>query len=138
MSRRFKKLSHTIYECKYHVVWVPKYRFRIMEGRIRYYVRDVIRRLCEWKKLEILEGNVRKDHIHLVLEIPPHTSVSKAIGYLKGKSAIKVFNRFSDIRKKYWGRHFWAKGYCVSTVGLDEGRIRKYVRWQQKKDKDES
>ena len=135
MSRRFKKLSHTIYECKYHVVWVPKYRFRIMEGRIRYYVRDAIRRLCEWKKFEIIEGNVQKDHIHLLLEIPPHTAVSKAIGYLKGKSAIKIFNQFADLRKKYWGMHFWAKGYCVSTVGLDEATIKKYVKYQQDNDK---
>ena len=135
MPRKFKKLSHTIYECKYHVVWCPKYRFRVMDGQIRYYVRDVIRRLCEWKKYEILEGNVCRDHIHLILEIPPHTAVSKAIGFIKGKSAIKIFNKFGSLKKKYWGMHFWAKGYCVSTIGLDEERIKKYVRWQQNNDK---
>ena len=135
--RRLKKLSHTVYECKYHVVWCPKYRFRVMDGRIRYFVRDALRRLCSWKKIEIIEGNVQKDHIHLVLDIAPNKSVSSTVGYLKGKSAINIFNRFYDLRKKYWGMHFWAKGYCVSTIGLDEERIKKYVRWQQDKDKEE-
>ena len=88
------------------------------------------------KKIEILEGNVQRDHIHLVLSIPPKYSVSEMIGFLKGKSAIKMFDRYLDLKKRYWGRHFWAKGYCVSTVGLDEEQIRKYVRWQLKKDKD--
>ena len=106
-----------------------------MDGKIRYYVRDVIRRLCEWKKLEIISGNVQKDHVHLILSIPPHTSVSLAVGYIKGRSAIKIFNRFSSLKKKYWGCHFWAKGYCVSTVGLDEEKVKKYVRWQQQKNK---
>jgi putative transposase len=134
--KRFKKLSHTVYECKYHVVWCPKYRFRVMDEKIRYYVRDVIRRVCSWKKLTIVEGNVCKDHIHLVIEIPPHTSVSNAMGKIKGRSAIKIFNKFHSLRKKYWGHHFWAKGYCVSTIGLDEEKVRKYVRYQQRKDKE--
>ena len=82
-----------------------------------------------------MEGNVQVDHLHLVLSIPPKYSVSQVLGYLKGKSALKMFDRYPDLKKRYWGRHFWAKGYCVSTVGLDEERIRKYVRWQMKKDR---
>ena len=133
---RFKKLSHTIYQSKYHVVWIPKYRFHVMTGEIRYYVRDAIRRLCEWKKLEIIQGNVKSDHIHLVLWIPPNRSVSSTIGFLKGKSALKIFDRFPQLKKRYWNKHFWSPGYCVSTVGLDEEKIVKYVRWQQKKDRE--
>ncbi|GJQ59311.1 MAG: IS200/IS605 family transposase [Candidatus Scalindua sp. AMX11] len=133
---RFNKLAHAVYDCKYHLVWCPKYRFRILTGEVGMSVRDIIKQLCEWEKIEILEGNVQKDHIHLVLSIPPKYSVSEMIGFLKGKSAIKMFDRYLYLKKRYWGRHFWAKGYCVSTVGLDEEQIRKYVRWQLKKDKD--
>ena len=86
--------------------------------------------------MEILEGNVQADHIHLVLSFPPKYSISEVVGFLKGKSAIKMFDMHSELKKRYWGRHFWAKGYCVSTIGLDEEQIRKYVRWQLKKDKD--
>jgi putative transposase len=91
---------------------------------------------CEWRDLEIVEGNVQIDHVHLILWIPPKYSVSEAVGFLKGKSAIKMFDRHPELKRRYWGRHFWAKGYCVSTVGLNEEQIRKYVRWQLKKDKD--
>jgi len=129
------KLAHVAWECKYHLVWCPKYRFRILKGEVGRAVRDIIKQLCEWKKVEILEGNVQVDHIHLVLSFPPKYSVSEVVGFLKGKSAIKIFDTYLDLKKRYWGRHFWAKGYCVSTIGLDEERIRKYVRWQLKQDK---
>ncbi len=133
---RFNKLAHAVYDCKYHLVWCPKYRFRILTGEAGRSARDIIKQLCEWKKIEVLEGNVQKDHVHLVLSIPPKYSVSEMVGFLKGKSAIKMFDKYLDLKKRYWGRHFWAKGYCVGTVGLDEEQIRKYVRWQLKKDKD--
>ena len=133
---RFNKLAHAVYDCKYHLVWCPKYRFRILAGEMGRSVRDIIKQLCEWKKIEVLEGNVQKDHVHLVLSFPPKYSVSEMVGFLKGKSAIKMFDKHLDLKNRYWGRHFWAKGYCVSTVGLDEEQIRKYVRWQLKKDKD--
>ena len=133
---RFKKLSHTVWECKYHVVWIPKYRFRVMEGRVRYYVRDVVRQLCAWRRFGIVAGNVQRDHIHLVLEIPPNVSISTAIGFLKGKSAVRIFDKFRMLRRKYYGMHFWAKGYAVSTVGLDEQQIRRYVQYQQKRDRE--
>lgn len=128
----FKRLSHAVWNCKYHLVWCPKYRFRILEGEVGKSLNEIIKQLCEWKKIEILEGNVQIDHIHLVLSFPPKYSVSEVVGFLKGKSAIKIFDRNLKLKNRYWGRHFWAKGYCVSTVGLDEEKIRKYVRWQQK------
>jgi putative transposase len=131
---RFKRLAHAIWQCKYHIVWCPKYRFRIMKGEIGKSVRDIIRQLCEWKQIQILEGNIQVDHIHLVLEIPPKHSVSEAVGFLKGKSAIKIFDYHHELKKRYWGRHFWSKGYFVSTVGLDEKQIRRYVRHQLHKD----
>ena len=132
--RDINKLSHVVWECKYHLVWCPKYRFRILKGEVGRSVRDIIKQLCEWKNVEILEGNVQVDHIHLVLSFPPKYSISEVVGFLKGKSAIKIFDTHLDLKKRYWGRHFWAKGYCVSTVGLDEKRIREYVRWQLKQD----
>ena len=132
---RFKKLAHAVWECKYHVVWCPKYRFRILSGEVGRSIREIIRQLCEWKQVEILEGNVQKDHIHLVLSVPPKYSIAETIGFIKGKSAIKVFDRHLELKRRYWGRHFWAKGYCVSTIGLDEVQIRKYVRWQTHMDR---
>ena len=133
--KQFKRLAHAVWQCKYHVVWCPKYRYQILRGELGKTVRDIIRQLCEWKKIEILEGNIQIDHIHLVLEIPPKYSISEAIGFLKGKSAIKLFDFHLELKRRYWGRHFWAKGYCVSTVGLDEAQIRNYVRYQLHKDK---
>ncbi len=131
----FKRLAHAVWQCKYHIVWCPKYRLRILKGEVGESVRVIIKQLCEWKKVEILEGNVQADHIHLVLSFPPKYAISEVVGFLKGKSAIKMFDMHSELKKRFWGRHFWAKGYCVSTVGLDEEQIRKYVRWQLKKDK---
>ena len=132
---QFKRLAHAVWQCKYHIVWCPKYRFRILRGEIGKSIRNIIRQLCEWRSVEILEGNIQIDHIHLVLSIPPKYSVSEAVGFLKGKSAIKIFDFNHELKKRYWGRHFWAKGYCVSTIGLDEEQIRKYVRYQLHKDK---
>ena len=132
---RVKKLAHVVWDCKYHVVWCPKYRFRILKGDIAKSIREIIRQLCEWRKIEILAGNVQTDHVHLVISFPPKYSVAEVIGFLKGKSAIKVFDRHLDLKKRYWGRHFWAKGYCVSTVGLDEEQIKKYVTWQINRDR---
>jgi putative transposase len=131
----FKKLAHAVWECKYHIVWCPKYRFKILTGALGRSVREILRQLCEWKRVEILAGSVQIDHIHLVLSIPPKYAVSELVGFLKGKSAIKIFDLHLELKRRYWGRHFWAKGYCVSTVGLDEEQIRKYVRWQLKKDR---
>ena len=133
--KQFKRLAHAVWQCKYHVVWCPKYRFRILKGSLGRSVRDIIRQLCEWRRIDILEGNIQSDHIHLVLSIPPKFSVSEAIGFLKGKSAIKIFDKHIELKRRYWGRHFWSKGYCVSTIGLDENQIREYVKNQLHKDK---
>ena len=133
--RDFKRLAHAVWECKYHVVWCPKYRFRILKGKVARSVRDIIKQLCEWRQVEILEGKVRIDHIHLVVSVPPKYSISEFVGFLKGKRAIRIFDMHLELKKRYWGRHFGAKGYCVSTVGLDEEQIRKYVKWQLKKDR---
>ena len=137
MSSRFKKLSHTIYECNYHIVFCPKYRYRILKDEVANFVREQIFVLCRQKDLiEVLELNVQIDHVHLLLSIPPKYAVSSFMGFLKGKLAIRLFQRYERLQKKYWGRHLWSRGYCVSTVGLDEEKIRKYVRWQEKRDRD--
>ena len=115
--RRLQKLAHTVWECKYHVVWCPKYRFRILNGELGKSLRAIIRQLCEWKQIEILAGNVQIDHIHLVISFPPKYSVAEVMGFLKGKSAIKLFDRHMDLKKRYWGRHFWERGYFGATVG---------------------
>jgi putative transposase len=137
MTRQFKKLAHSLYECKYHIVFCPKYRYKILQPEVAAYVQQEIYRLCQQKEgIEVLELNVQMDHIHLVLSIPPKYAVAQVVGYLKGKLALRTFDRFPQLRKRYWGQHFWSRGYCVSTIGLDEDRIRKYVQWQQKKDQD--
>ena len=134
-KQRFKKLSHSIYECKYHVVFCPKYRHKILEGEVGKYVERLLYRLVEQKdKVEIIELNVQKDHVHMVIEIPPKYQVSGIMGYLKGKVAIRMFEKYKSIGKQYWGRHFWSRGYCVSTVGLDEEKIIKYVKWQEEQE----
>ncbi len=138
MQKRFKKLSHTIYECKYHVVFCPKYRYRIVKDDIAESVRQQIYRLCQQKdKVEVLELNVQLDHVHLVLSLPPKYAVSDFMGYLKGKLAMRLFQRYERLGKRYWGRHLWSRGYCVSTVGLNEDQIRKYVRWQERKEREQ-
>ena len=130
----FKKLGHAIWDCKYHMVWCPKYRFRILTDEVGRRLEALVRQLCEWKKVGVLELNVQRDHVHMVLAIPPKYAVSEVVGFVKGKSAIKMLDLHVELKRRYWGRHFWSKGYCVSTMGLDEEQIRKHVRWQLKKD----
>ena len=136
MSKRFKKLSHTLYECKYHIVFCPKYRHRILKEDIAIYAEQQVYLLCSQKDLvEVLELNIQEDHIHAVISLPPKYSVSSFMGFLKGKLSLRLFQKYDRLKKRYWGRHLWSRGYCVSTVGLDEEKIRKYVRWQEQKDK---
>ena len=126
----FKKLSHSLYECKYHIVFCPKYRYKILDGAVKAHLLKLFYKLCEQKDgLEIIEINIQPDHIHIIISIPPKYAVSEIMGFLKGKTALKMFDKFPHLRKKYWGQHFWSRGYCVSSVGLDEERIRKYVKW---------
>ena len=118
-------------------VFCPKYRYKIMQEDVRKYVEQKIYRLRNQKDgVEVLEVNVQADHVHLVVSIPPKYAVLQYMGSLKGKMALKLFDRFPKLRKRYWGQHVWSRGYCVSTVGLDEGRIREYVKWQTKKEQE--
>ncbi len=133
---KYRKLSHVIYKCDYHIVWVPKYRFRVLTGQIKELVEEDIRMLCQWKRCDIQELSVQLDHIHVVLSIPPKISVSELMGVLKGKLAIKLFRSYPKLKQKpYWGNHFWARGYFVSTVGIDEATIKRYVRYQEQQEK---
>jgi putative transposase len=129
---RFRKLSHTLWHCQYHIVWVPKYRYRILTGKVAMEVANCIRAFSEQKHCEIIEMNVQIDHVHLIVMVPPKTSISEYVGTVKGRTAIRVFNKFRDLKNKpYWGNHFWARGYCVDTVGLDAEMIIKYVKYQE-------
>ena len=136
MSSRFRKLSHTLWHCQYHVVWVPKYRFRILRGAVKDAVEGGIQAICGYAGCEVVELSVQPDHVHLVVMVPPKKSISDLLGRLKGQTSMKIFQQFRELRRKpYWGNHFWAKGYCVDTVGLDADMIRKYVRYQEKQER---
>jgi putative transposase len=135
---KYRRLSHVVYQCTYHVVWVPTYRYRILSGAVAELIDRDIRMLCEWKDVEVIELSVQVDHVHALLSIPPKISVSSFMGFLKGKLAIKVMKSYPRLRKKpYWGNHFWARGYVVSTVGLNEDLIRRCVKYQEEKEQRE-
>ncbi len=127
----WRSMSHVRWDCKYHVVLVPKYRKRRLYGRLRRGTGEILRALCNQKGVELHEGNACADHIHLCVSIPPKYSVANTLGFLKGKSAIRIHRELLQDRRLS-GKHFWARGYCVSTVGLDEESIRKYIREQEK------
>ena len=132
------KLSHVVDKCDYHIVWTPKYRFRVLFGEVKSLVENDIRMLCEWKGVEVIELKVQINHIHIVCSIPPKVSVSEMLGTLKGKLAIKIFKSYPKLKQKpYWGNHFWSRGYFVTTVGVDEEIIRRYVKFQEGEDKRE-
>jgi len=137
-NNKYKKLSHVVYKCDYHIVWTPKYRFRVLFGEVKGLVDHDMRMLCEWKGVEILEMNIQRDHIHLVCSVPPKVSISELMGTLKGKLAIKLFKTYPKLKQKpYWGNHFWSRGYFVTTVGVDEDVIKRYVKYQEGEDKKE-
>ena len=125
----WESLSHVRWDCKYHIVIIPKYRKRMLYGKFRKRVGDVLRELCRQRGIEVLEGHLLPDHIHMCLSIPPKYSVAFAIGFIKGKSAVRIHRQILGNRR-VTGLHFWSRGYCVSTVGLDEETIRKYIREQ--------
>jgi putative transposase len=135
---KYRKLSHVVYRCDYHIVFVPKYRYRVLTGAIQELVEQDIRVLCGWREVLVHELSVQPDHVHLVCSVPPKISISDFMGLLKGKLAIKLFKSYPKLRTKpYWGNHFWARGYFVTTVGVDEEMIRRYVRHQEEKDRRE-
>ena len=129
---KWRKAAHVVYQCSYHLVWTPKYRYRILQGEIKEFVEKKIRAICEWKRVEIQEMTIMPDHIHMVAIIPPKLAVAELMGILKGKTAIAVLQQRKSLRTKpYWGNHFWSRGYCVTTVGMDEEKIRRYVKYQE-------
>ncbi len=130
-----KSLSHTKWECKYHLTWIPKYRKKEIHGDLRIHLGEVFRELARRADCEILEGHLRPDHSHMLISIPPKYSVSNVVGYIKGKSAIHIARAYFGRRKNFTGQHFWAKDYHVSTVGRDEEAIRKYIREQEAEDR---
>jgi len=132
--REYLSGSHTIWDCKYHAVWIPKCRRKVLYGQLRQDLREVIRDLAAQRESSIVEGHLMPDHVHVVVSIPPKYAVAQVIGYLKGKSAIHVA-RTMGRKRNFVGQNFWARGYLVSTVGLDEETIRAYVRNQEKEDR---
>ena len=134
MPQFYKSQSHVRWDCSYHVVFAPKYRKKILFGHVRDSLRDIFKKLAKQKGIEIIEGTVKPDHVHMMLSIPPKYSVSDIIGFLKGKSAIALHNRFSS-RKSVTQKSFWARGYFVRTTGLDQQMVEEYIRKQQDDDR---
>ena len=134
MATKTQSLAHTKWLCKYHIVFTPKYRRKVIYNKYREDLREILKMLCDWKGVEILEGHLMPDHIHMLVSIPPKISVSSFMGYLKGKSSLLMFDRHANLKYKYGNRKFWAEGYYVSTVGLNEATIRKYIREQENAD----
>ena len=127
-------LAHTKYVCKYHIVFTPKYRRKIIYFQLRTDIRQIIKDLCKWKGVTIIVGHLMSDHIHLLVSIPPKYAVSSFMGYLKGKSSMMIFERHANLKYKFGNKHFWATGYYVSTVGLNSATVEKYIREQEKAD----
>ena len=131
---RYESLHHTKWECKYHLVWIPKCRKKVLYGQLRRDLGPILRKLALQKESQVVEGMLKVDHVHMVVSIPPKYSISQVVGYMKGKSAIWVA-RATGRSRNFVGQNFWARGYCVSTIGLDEETIREYVRSQEEADK---
>ena len=127
-------LAHTQWNCKYHIVFAPKYRRQIIYGKIKADIGVMLRKLCEYKGVEIIEAEACKDHIHMLVSIPPKYSVAEIMGYLKGKSSLMIFERHANLKYKYGNRHFWCRGYYVDTVGKNAKKIEEYIRNQLKED----
>jgi putative transposase len=131
----YESLSHTKWECKYHVVFIPKCRRKVLYGQLRRHLGEVFRELAARRESRIEEGHLMPDHVHMLIAIPPKYAVSQVIGYIKGKSAIHVARVYGENRRNFVGQHFWARGYFVSTLGRDEAIIKEYIRRQEEQDK---
>ena len=127
-------LSHTTWNCKYHIVFAPKYRRKVIYGELRQDIANILSMLCKRKEVHIVEAEIYPDHVHMLVEIPPKMSVSEFVGYLKGKSALMIFERHANLKYKYGNRHFWCRGYYVDTVGKNAKKIEEYIRNQLKED----
>lgn len=134
VANKANSLSHTKWLCKYHIVFTPKYRRKIIYNKYRESLVTIFKQLCSYKGVEIIEGHLMPDHVHMLVSIPPKLSVAQFMGYLKGKSALMMFDKHANLKYKFGNRHFWAEGYYVSTVGLNEETIRKYIREQEAHD----
>jgi putative transposase len=130
-----ERLSHTTWDCKYHVIWIPKYRKKLIYGELRKYLGEIFRDLSAQKESRVVEGHLMGDHVHMLVSIPPKYSVSQVVGFIKGKSAIHIARNFSGHKRNFTGQNFWARGYYVSTVGKDEEAVREYIRKQQCEDR---
>ena len=130
-----ESLKHTKWECKYHIVWIPKYRKKSIYKDLRRYLGEMLKDLASQKECKILEGHLMPDHVHILISIPPKYSVSQVVGFIKGKSAISIARTYKGRRKNFTGQSFWARGYYVSTVGRDEETVRNYIKHQEKEDK---
>lgn len=134
MGTKAQSLAHTRWLCKYHIVFTPKYRRKVLFSQLRESVREILRDLCKYKGVEIIEGHLMPDHVHMLVSIPPKISVSSFMGYLKGKSSLMIFEKHANLKYKFGNRKFGAEGYYVSTVGLNEATIKKYIQQQEKND----
>ncbi len=130
-----QSLRHTVWECKYHVVWIPKYRRKVLYGELKQYLGDVFHELARQRECRIEEGHLRPDHVHILISIPPKQAVSQVVGFIKGKSAINIARNYLGRRSNFTGQHFWARGYWVSTVGKDEQAVREYIQKQEREDR---
>jgi len=129
-----KSLAHTKWNCKYHIVFAPKYRRKIIFGKLKEEIGKILRELCNWKQVNIIEAEICPDHVHMLVEIPPKISVSNFVGFLKGKSTLLIFERHANLKYKYGNRTFWCRGYYVDTVGKNKERIAEYIRTQLQED----
>ena len=129
-------LAHTKWNCKYHIVFAPKYRRQVIYGKIKVDIGKMLRKLCEYKQIEILEAEACKDHIHMLISVPPKYSISQVMGYLKGKSSLMIFEKYANLKYKYGNRHFWCRGFYVDTVGRNKKAIAEYIRNQLHEDKE--
>ena len=136
MATKTQSLAHTKWLCKYHIVFTPKYRRKVIYNQYRNSLREILRRLCEYKGVKIIEGELMADHVHMLVLIPPKISVSSFMGYLKGKSALMMFDKHANLKYKFGNRHFWSEGYYVSTVGLNEATVKKYIQVTERMDEE--
>jgi len=136
--QNYRKTSHSTYDCKYHIVWITKYRKRILSGLIAERVRELLRGICKEHEVEIIKGHVSQDHIHMFVSVPPHLAISKLVQYLKGKSSYKMLQENSQLSKLFWGRHLWARGYFVATSGnITDEMIMQYIENQSENERDD-
>ena len=136
--QNYRKTSHTTYDCRYHIVWITKYRKKVMSGVVAERVRELVRQICKENDVEIIKGHVSKDHVHLFVSIPPHLAISKLVQILKGKSSYKLLGENKELSKQFWGRHLWARGYFVATSGnVTDEVIMEYIKNQDIKEGDD-